>query len=49
MDDFRYYTAVVNLFTSVLVIFTPLPALFRMRSRGREVTQVMFLILLGLM
>ena len=49
MDDFRYYTAVVNLFTSVLVIGTPLPALFRIKHRGREVTQVIFLILLGLM
>ena len=49
LDEFRYYTAAVNIITSVLVIATPLPALSRMRHTRPEVTEIMGLILLGLM
>lgn len=48
LTKFRYSTASVNIITSVLVITTPLPVLFRIRSRKNEVTQVIILILLGL-
>ena len=49
LTDFRYSTAAVNTFTSLLVIATPLPALFQIRRHGSEISQVCFLILLGLM
>ncbi|KAI4129043.1 MAG: hypothetical protein LQ347_003928 [Umbilicaria vellea] len=45
---FRYATAVANLVTSVLVIATPLPVVFRMRQQRSEVREVIFLLLLGL-
>ena len=47
LNSFRYVTAVVNIATSVLVITTPLPVLFRVRRKRREVGEVIFLILLG--
>ena len=49
LTAFRYSTAVINILTSVLVIAIPLPALFRIKRRGSEVTQIIFLILLGTM
>ncbi|KAL9635805.1 MAG: hypothetical protein Q9164_003233 [Protoblastenia rupestris] len=49
LDEFRYYNASVNIITSVLVIFTPLPALSKMRQTRPEITELMGLILLGLM
>ena len=48
LDEFRYYNASVNIITSVLVIFTPLPALSKMRQTRPEITELMGLILLGL-
>ncbi len=45
---FRFYTAAANIITSVLVIATPLPALSKMRHTRPEVTELMGLILLGL-
>jgi hypothetical protein len=39
----------MNIITSVLVICLPLPALFRMDKRRSEVSQLIFLILLGVM
>ena len=48
-DEFRFYTAAVNIITSVLIIVTPLPALSKMRRTRPEVTELMGLILLGLM
>ena len=49
LAEFRYYTAAANIITSVLIIFTPLPALSKMRQTRPEVTELMGLILLGLM
>ncbi len=49
MTAFRYSNAWINIVTSVLIISTPLPALFRMKQNGSEVTQLMGLILLGVM
>ena len=49
LDEFRYYTAAVNIITSVLVITTPLPALSKMRHTRPEITELMGLILLGFM
>ncbi|KAL8697717.1 MAG: hypothetical protein Q9201_006968 [Fulgogasparrea decipioides] len=48
LDRFRYYTAAVNIITSVFLIATPLPALSKMRQSRPEVTELMGLILLGL-
>lgn len=48
LDEFRFYTAAANIITSVLVIAIPLPALSQMRHTRPEVTQVMGLILLGM-
>ncbi|CAD6593323.1 MAG: hypothetical protein ASARMPRED_007280 [Alectoria sarmentosa] len=48
LDEFRFYTAAANIVTSVLVITTPLPALSKMRHTRPEVTQLMGLILLGM-
>ena len=49
LDKFRLYTAAANIVTSVLVIATPLPALTKMRHTRPEVTELMGLILLGMM
>ena len=49
LTEFRYYTAAANIITSVLIIVTPLPALSKMRQTRPEVTELMGLILLGLM
>ena len=49
LDEFRDYTGVVNVITSVLIIILPLPALSKMRHTRPEVTQLMGLILLGVM
>lgn len=49
VDEFRFYTAAANIITSVLVIATPLPALSKMRHTRPEVTELMGLILLGMM
>ena len=48
LDKFRLYTAAVNIITSVLIIITPLPALSRMRHTRPEISELMGLILLGL-
>ena len=48
LDNFRFYTAAANIVTSVLVIATPLPALGKMRRTRPEVTELMGLILLGM-
>lgn len=48
LDEFRLYTAAANIITSVLVIATPLPALSKMRHTRPEVTELMGLILLGM-
>ena len=48
VDEFRYYTAAANIITSVLIIATPLPALRTMRQSRPEVSELMGLILLGL-
>lgn len=47
LNNFRFYTAAANIITSVLVIALPLPALSKMRNRRPEVTELMGLILLG--
>src|SRR5258706_103612 len=46
---FLYTTATMNVITSLLVIFIPLPALLRMRHQGSEIAQLIGLILLGFM
>ncbi|KAG4429444.1 hypothetical protein IFR05_015075 [Cadophora sp. M221] len=43
----RYAGHAVNLITSVWVIALPLPVLFGISTRAREVTQIIFLVLLG--
>ncbi|KAK0099606.1 hypothetical protein ONS95_013497 [Cadophora gregata] len=43
----RYAGHAVNLITSVWVIALPLPVLFKLSTRAREVTQIIFLVLLG--
>lgn len=48
-DNFRFYTAAANILTSVLIIAAPLPALYTWQHTKPEVTEVMVLILLGLM
>ena len=48
LDEFRLYTAAANIITSVLVIATPLPALSKMRDSRPEITELMGLILLGM-
>lgn len=48
LTEFRFYTAAANIITSVLVIATPLPALSQMRHTRPEVTELMGLILLGI-
>ncbi|KAL8722089.1 MAG: hypothetical protein Q9181_007562 [Wetmoreana brouardii] len=48
LDRFRYYTAAMNIITSVFIIATPLPALSQMRQSRPEVTELMGLVLLGL-
>lgn len=45
----RYSTACMNILTSFMVIALPLPVLFSMKRRGSEVTQIILLVLLGLM
>ena len=45
----RYVTAVVNIVTSLLVIGLPLPLLFSMKQRGYQLTQIISLVMLGLM
>jgi hypothetical protein len=47
LNDFRISTAVVNIVTSVLIIATPLPALWKLMHRRIEVTELIILILLG--
>ncbi|MCJ1458920.1 hypothetical protein MMC28_009296 [Mycoblastus sanguinarius] len=47
MNKFRLSTAAVNIITSVLVIAIPLPALSKMRHTRPEITELMGLILLG--
>ncbi|PVH67475.1 hypothetical protein DL98DRAFT_394740, partial [Cadophora sp. DSE1049] len=42
----RYTGHAVNLITSVWVIALPLPVLFNLSTRAREVTQIIFLVLL---
>ena len=49
LDKFRYYTAAANIITSVLIIVIPLPALSKMRQTRPGITELMGLILLGLM
>jgi formate hydrogenlyase subunit 3/multisubunit Na+/H+ antiporter MnhD subunit len=49
LDKCRYYTAAANIITSVLIIVIPLPALSKMRHTRPEITELMGLILLGLM
>ena len=49
LTEFRYYNAAANIITSVLIIVTPLPALSNMKQTRSEVTELMGLILLGLM
>ena len=49
LDKFRRFTAAVNIITSVLIITIPLPALSRMRQARPEISELMGLILLGLM
>lgn len=46
--QFRMSTAVFNIVTSLLVICTPLPALWQMKDKRPEVKQLLVLILLGL-
>jgi len=46
---FRYFTAAANIITSVLLISIPLPALSRMKHTRPEVSELMGLILLGLL
>ena len=46
---FRYGVAVINIFTSVFLIVTPLPVLFRLLRHRSEVAETIFLILLGLL
>ncbi|KAL9136207.1 MAG: hypothetical protein Q9175_002576 [Cornicularia normoerica] len=48
LDRFRFCTAAANIITSVLVIATPLPALSKMRHTRPEVSELMGLILLGI-
>ncbi|KAH7403069.1 hypothetical protein BKA64DRAFT_706583 [Cadophora sp. MPI-SDFR-AT-0126] len=43
----RYAGHAVNLITSVWVIALPLSVLFRLSTRAREVTQIIFVVLLG--
>ncbi len=45
---FFYFTGAVNITTSLLVISTPLPVLFTTRHHKTEITQLLGLILLGL-
>ncbi|KAL2066921.1 hypothetical protein VTL71DRAFT_1345 [Oculimacula yallundae] len=44
---FRYAGHSVNLITSIWVIALPLPVLFQLSNRAREITQIIFLVLLG--
>lgn len=44
-----YVTSAINVLTSLLIICTPLPVLFRTRHKKTEVTQLIALVLLGLM
>ena len=48
LSKFRFCTAAVNIITSMLVIAIPLPALSRIRHTRPEVTELMGLILLGM-
>ena len=48
LTKFRFYNAAANIITSVLIIATPLPALSTVRRSRPEVTELMVLILLGL-
>lgn len=48
-SQFFYSTGIVNVITSVLVIAIPLPVLLRTKHRKHEITQLLCLILLGLM
>ena len=48
LTKFRVYNAAANIITSVLIIATPLPALSTVRRSRPEVTELMVLILLGL-
>lgn len=44
----NYVTSTVNVVTSLLLIYIPLPILLRMRKRRIEIRQLIALILLGL-
>lgn len=45
---FFYFTGAVNITTSLLIISMPLPVLFKIKHRKTEITQLLGLILLGL-
>jgi hypothetical protein len=45
---FLYSTAACNIFTSLLLISIPIPLLLRTKHHKTETTQLLFLILLGL-
>ena len=48
LTKFRFYNAAFNIITSVLIIATPLPALSTVRRSRPEVSELMVLILLGM-
>ena len=48
LTKFRFYNAAFNIITSVLIIATPLPALCTVRRSRPEVSELMVLILLGM-
>lgn len=47
-NEFRLATAWINVITSFALVFTPLPALHKMKDRRPEVSELIGLIMLGL-
>jgi hypothetical protein len=47
LDDVRYATAYINILTSALLVATPLPVLFRIKHKRRQITELTVLVMLG--
>lgn len=47
LAEVRYATAYINIFTSALLVATPLPVLFRIKHRKRQITELTVLVMLG--
>ncbi|QKX58422.1 uncharacterized protein TRUGW13939_05544 [Talaromyces rugulosus] len=47
LDNVRYASAYINIITSALLVATPLPVLFRIKHKRRQITELTVLVMLG--